>query len=198
MQEIYTKYIQAKPANKIQAAQLTSSNSVVGNFFNLEYDKEIKQIIIFNKYKYPVAQLSAEDSKKIYLQINKENIIKCMLAYVTYCQPKNCHYATFLFIAYPKQYKKAYNNFTNLIKSKIEQGIYPQINIEKYEHNQIIKKNGNFRIQKNIKPDLKSGTVIVKDKISFTEKLIEEARNKNKGCYFASIVFLLTLAAFII
>lgn len=49
-----------------------------------------------------------------------------------------------------------------------------------------------------LKPKLPTGTVIVKGKVSFTEKLIEAARNRNIGCYFGTAAFFIVLVVIII
>lgn len=198
MQEIYAKYIQAKPADKKQAAQLTSSNSIVGNNFMFKLSRKENNLYIYNKFNYAVAKVSNKDKSEIVLQINKKYIVKCLLAYVTYCQPKDCHYATFLVIAYPKKNSSEYNNFTDLIKNQLENGFRPKVSIGKFEHNKIIENKGNFKFKEQHPKKIESGTVICKGKVGLIEQLIESARNKKIGCYIGSIFFLLAVAALIV
>lgn len=45
---------------------------------------------------------------------------------------------------------------------------------------------------------LEPGTVIIKGKQSFIEKIIEAGRNKNPGCYIGSILFIIAVIGMIL
>ena len=63
MDNYYSKYFKSFPATKKQSAQLTSSNSLVGNKFTLLIDKKKSNIKLQNKFGYSVAELNEDDSK---------------------------------------------------------------------------------------------------------------------------------------
>lgn len=67
MQESFAKYIFASPTTKKESAQLTSSNSIVGNIFIITKQKNKQKIIIKNKFNFTVAHLNENDSKEIIL-----------------------------------------------------------------------------------------------------------------------------------
>ena len=66
-QETYAKYFQAYPKDKRSAAQLTSSNSIVGSIFTLKSNSNKTEISVYNKFGYKAATLNAEDSKQVQL-----------------------------------------------------------------------------------------------------------------------------------
>lgn len=66
----------------------------------------------------------------------------CMLAYITYCEPKAQHIGIFLFISYPEKDSEAFKNFGERISSKLAEGIRPVISMDAYEYNKIIESNG--------------------------------------------------------
>lgn len=142
MQENYCKYISAKPQTKQQSAQLTSSNSIVGNAFECKIDKKTRQVIIHNKFDYPVATIDNTDAENIILQINKGHAVKALLAYITYNADASSHSANFLIIAYPKSKSQAYENFCNYLSSQLKNGNRPDIKIDKFEDDKIINSNG--------------------------------------------------------
>lgn len=197
-QENMAKYYQVKPASKKQSAQLTSSNSIVGNQFLLKIDPSKQQVKIENKFNHAVAQLNKKDSQQIILWKNKGLELKCMLAYVTFCEPKSQHEAYFLICAYPKKHKDAYDNFIENVSNQLSNGNIPEIKLDKFEQNKIVETKGDFKLTKFLpKPNLEVGTVIVKSKQTLTEKIIEAGRQRKPGCYIASIIFIITVLSLI-
>lgn len=63
----FAKYIKVDPRSKKQSAQLTSSNSLVGNIFSLKPDSKNSSVKIFNKFNYVVAEINDKDAKDIIL-----------------------------------------------------------------------------------------------------------------------------------
>lgn len=63
----YAKYVLAFPKGKKAAAQLTSSNSLVGTLYSLKIDPKKESVKILNKSGYVVADIDKEESKNIKL-----------------------------------------------------------------------------------------------------------------------------------
>ena len=63
----FAKYIKVDPRSKKQSAQLTSSNSLVGNIFSLKVDSKKGVVRIYNKFNYCVAEIQNDDAKDIIL-----------------------------------------------------------------------------------------------------------------------------------
>lgn len=198
-QENLALYIDADPQNKKQAAQLTSSNSIVGDFFKLKIDTKEQKVILLNKFDYEVAEIPKEFSKKIILLHNKNLEITALLAYVIYNEPESRHSANFLIAAYPKINSEALQNFLSIVSRKLTEGNRPNITLDEYECKKIVKNNGEFKIEKYLeKPKLEKGSVILKAKQTFMEKIIEASRQRKPGCYVASILFIIALIALIV
>lgn len=193
-QECLAILCSAKPTNKKQSAQLTGSNSIVGNNYLLKIDSHNQKVLIKNKFDFDVAELNKEDAKKIILWNNKSYNLVCLLTYVTFCEPKSQYCGYFLIAAYPNKNTEAYINFFENVSTQISNGNIPDIKLDKFEQNKIIETNGNFKIKKFLpKPKLEPGTVTIKSKQTLTEKIIEAGRQKKPGCYIASIAFILLL-----
>lgn len=198
-QENFAKYILANPKNKKQAAQLTSSNSLCGDRFKLKINSKSKVVKIINKFDYTVAELSEEDSKLIKLWTNKNLEVITLLSCVFYCEPQSKHSAEFLILAYPKKHAQEYENFASCVSDKLANGSRPDICLDEFECKEIVKSNGAFKITKFLKaPELEKGTVVLKNKQSFMEKIIEAARQRKIGCYFGSILFIIIILGLII
>ncbi len=198
-QETYAKYFQAYPKDKRSAAQLTSSNSLVGDSFSLKPNSKKTEISIINKFGYKAASLNAEDSKQVQLWLNKGLNVVSLLSYVAYNEPKSQHFAEFLIMAYSKKDKEAYEHFIENLSEKLQNGARPDIKLDKFEQKEIVKTNGDLKIKKMLgKPKLEKGCALLKNKIGLMDRIIEAGRQKKIGCYFASILFLLILVSIII
>ena len=198
-QETYAKYFQAYPKDKRSAAQLTSSNSLVGDSFSLKPNSKKTEISIINKFGYKAASLNAEDSKQVQLWLNKGLNVVSLLSYVAYNEPKSQHFAEFLIMAYNKRDKEAYEHLIENLSEKLQNGARPDIKLDKFEQKEIVKTNGDLKINKMLgKPKLEKGCALLKNKIGLMDRIIEAGRQKKIGCYFASILFLLILVSIII
>lgn len=198
-QETYAKYFQAYPKDKRSAAQLTSSNSLVGDSFSLKPNSKKTEISIINKFGYKAASLNAEDSKQVQLWLNKGLNVVSLLSYVAYNEPKSRHFAEFLIMAYNKKDEEAYEHFIENLSEKLQNGARPDIKLDKFEQKEIVKTNGDLKINKMLgKPKLEKGCALLKNKIGLMDHIIEAGRQKKIGCYFASILFLLILVSIII
>lgn len=192
-------YIIATPKDKRQAAQLTGSNSLCGDKFNLSIDSRKSVVSIQNKFNHYVAELNEENSKQIKLWHNKGLEVIALLSCVFYCEPERKHSAEFLILAYPKKNSEAYENFIETVSSKLADGNRPDIKLDEFERKEIEKSNGNYKITKFLtKPELDKGTVILKNKQGLMEKIIEAGRQKKIGCYLGSILFLLVIIGLIV
>ena len=198
-QETYAKYFQAYPTEKRSAAQLTSSNSLVGASFSLKPNSKKTEISIINKFGYKTASLNAEDSKQVQLWLNKGLKVEALLSYVAYNEPKSQHFAEFLIIAYPDKDKKAYERFIENISDKLQNAARPDIKLDKFEQNEIVKNKGDVKLKKMLgKPKLEKGCALLKNKIGLMDRIIEAGRQKKIGCYFASILFLLIIIGLLV
>lgn len=195
----FAKYIKVDPRSKKQSAQLTSSNSLVGNIFSLKVDIKNSIVKIHNKFNYCVAEIQGADAKDIILWNNKGLKLTALMSYVAYNSIEDKHFAEFLILAYPKTQEEPYNNFIENISSKLANGSRPDILLDKFERNEIEKNNGDYKIEKFLsKPKLEKGCAIVKNKQGIMERIIEAGRQKKIGCYIGSILFLLLIVGLIV
>ena len=76
------------------------------------------------------------------------------------------------------------------------EGIRPEVDLGEQGVKQILESNGTWSPAKTVPlPTKKPGTVIMKGRRKMSEKLIEQGRKGNKGCYVVSWVFILAVVA---
>lgn len=84
MNTSFCKYIKAFPQNKDQIIQLTSSNSIVGDEFQIDINTKNKSCIIKNRFNHDVAKLDDDFFNQVNLVNIKHHTIKCFLGFVAY------------------------------------------------------------------------------------------------------------------
>ena len=79
------------------------------------------------------------------------------------------------------------------------EGIRPEVDLGEQGVKQILESNGTWSPAKTVPlPTKKPGTVIMKGRRKMSEKLIEQGRKGNKGCYVVSWVFILAVVALVL
>lgn len=190
MDNCYSKYIKFECAKKKQADFLCSSNSIVGDEFGIINNK------IFNKFGQEIGTTNKQDAREITILENKDFDVHIYLSYVGFDEEKG-HFGEVLVLAHDKKLA-GFENFCKKIQSRIAEGNRPVIELDKFNVNKIADTNGKWQPKELMpKPELEENSALVKTKMTFIEKLIEAARDKNPGCYLGTVFIMMLIAAFI-
>lgn len=91
--------------------------------------------------------------------------------------------------------REHFERFMENISEKLKDGVRPRIDFGREGFERIVNSKGTWvPEQSEPKPDKERGTVIIKDHLSLNEKVIEQGRKGNKGCYLISWMFIAGLA----
>lgn len=81
----------------------------------------------------------------------------------------------------------------------ISQGVRPDVHLGAASAQKIIDSNGSWLPEGRVpKLEMPKGTAMLKDHLSFNEKMIEKARQRNMGCMVVGWAFLLIVVALIV
>ena len=99
-------------------------------------------------------------------------------------------------ICYDSNLDQAFKPFIATTVQRLSDGVRPEIDLGEQGVEQVISSNGNWTPKQTVAfPPKEAGTVIMKSRRKMSEKLIEQGRKGNKGCYAVSWLFLLALVA---
>ena len=85
------------------------------------------------------------------------------------------------------------------LSKEMAKGRRPRVHLETKGVDQIIQSQGSWLPTDTVPyPAKKKGTALVKTHRSITERLVEESRKGNKGCYLFNWAFLLAVVAAVI
>ena len=97
-------------------------------------------------------------------------------------------------IAYNPAHKEAFERFITTVCTRMFDNVRTRVNFDAEGVERIISSGGSWVPEQTVPmPSKKKGTVIMKSKRSVSEKLIEQGRKGNKGCYVVSWAFIIAL-----
>ena len=206
MDNYFAKYVRGFANNKEQAAKLFNSDNIVGDLFQIKTNiKDGKHTSsIYNKFGESPVFFNEEISREIEILKSKNMNIVGILSLVGFSEDKSeeresNYWAEFLIIAYPKNYSEEFNNFVNNASKKLSNGTRPDVSLNKQEVEKVISTKGQWFPSKTKKmPKKEKGTVFLRTRKTFKDRIIEQGRKKNIGCYIVSWVFLLLFVTFLI
>jgi hypothetical protein len=194
----FGKYFKFYTTSKEDAAQLMSADNLIGDYFSLKtiYSDNQYKTLIINKFNKEIAFLNATDSKQIALLQTANLEITTLLSFIAFTESSDegYYWGEVAVIAYDKKFNEAMNKYIKKISNRIKTGIRPDIDLTGEGFNKIIESNGEWTPAAVVSfPNKEKGTVVLKKQQSVLDKLTEEGRKKNKGCYIASWLFILVI-----
>lgn len=203
MQKYFGKYVDFQTASKADAGALLGADIAVGDVCDIEIDLEdgVHKAWITNKAGQRVAFFDAKFSRKLSLLAADGLIEKAILSFVAFTDhPDDGHYwGQAAVICYGAPYAQEFDRFVDNVAAKIGSDVRPRIDFDAEAVDKVIDSGGTWMPIQNVTlPDMQKGAAIIKRRRSVTDKLIDQGRAGNKGCYLASWAFLLAVVALIV
>lgn len=189
------------PSKKV-GSMMMGADDLVGNPYtvSLETEDGAQVAWITNKFDAKRGFLGKEDSRRVQLALARGWEVRALLSFVAYTDaPEPGSYwgqvAVFCFdpsIAQPME------GFIARVAERLGEGVRPNIDFGAQGVDKIIA-DPTWMPSKNISlPKKKTGTAILKDHLSMSDKMVEQGRARNKGCYLVSWLFILVVVAFLV
>jgi hypothetical protein len=199
----YGKYLRFSTSSKEEAAQLMSADNLIGNIFTIEieYNNGTYKAWLVNKFNKRIAYFNPSDSQNINLLKTQGLSICSILSFVAFTDHPDdgFYWGEAALFAYESKYEEIFNLFINNIAKRLADGIRPDINLNGEGIEKILNSNGNWSPLNTVSfPSKEKGTVFIKKRQSTLDKLIEQGRNKNKGCYLFSWIFILLIVFLVV
>lgn len=196
----YGSYARFETASKREAAALLGADNLVGDAFDIVFETENGTSVAWMKNRFGgmIGFFDPELSRQLKILSTRGWSLHAVLSFVAYSDtPKPGYYwGQAAIICYDKKYEHAFDIFTETVGKRLADGIRPDIALGEQGVGKVVESDGSWTPKDRVKlPSKEEGTVIVKDCRKLSEKLIEQSRKGNKGCYLASWAFLLILVA---
>lgn len=209
MEDFIAIYVKGVAKNKEQAAKLLNSDNIIGDLYEVKTElvEAYHKAFPINKFGESPVLFDKETSRSIDLMKAKGLNIVAFLSTVGFTETNakekqaklSNYWGEFLIIGYNNLYKRELEEFFKKISENLANGKRPDLNINKEEFRKIIRSKGEYFPKKIISvPKKIKGTVYLRTRKTIRDKVIEQGRKKNIGCYIISWVFLLSLVTVLI
>ena len=202
MDNYYGKYAISKPTSKEEAGRLLGADNIIGDVYKVvcSINNGNHEAKVVNRFGNIPAVFDEGVSRELALNDAKGFRTYAVLTCVGFTQTKGDgdYWAEFAVVSFPKSDIKTFSVYVEEVSQAVKNHRRPEVDLGIDEVQQIIVNDGHF-VSNTTHPKLekKKGQVILKSQVKLSDKLVEQGRKKNPGCYIFGWLFLLVFIALI-
>ena len=182
------------PSKKV-GSMLMGADNLVGDDYSIEFRNEAgtTKAWLKNKFDAEIGYFDAETTHKLLLAKGREQKIRAILSYVAYSdEPDPGHYwGEMALFCFNPAYAQEMDSFVDRVASKMKEGVRPNITLGSSSVEKIFSEPEWLPSDTVPLLENKKGTAVLKSSQSISEKMIEQGRARNKGCYVVSWAFII-------
>ena len=206
MEQYFGTYTTFETVSEKEAARLLSADNLIGDVYDieLEFYKGERRGWLVNRFGERVGYLESDISRKLSVLQAGDLVLKGILSFVAYTEmdeedknrTHNCRYwGEMALVCYPPRYADSFERFIANVSEKMADNVRLRIDFDREAVMRIIDSEGAWIPEQTVPMPAKvKGTVVMKDSRSLGDKMIEQGRKGNKGCYLISWAFLIAVA----
>ena len=189
------------PSKKV-GSMLMGADSLVGDDLKVDFRTEDGRVVawLLNKFDAEVGFLDADGSRKLQLANARGQKIRVLLSFVAYSDtPEPGHYwGEVAVICFNPAYAEEMDAFADRVGARMADGVRPAVNLGSSAVQKIFDEKDWVPTDTVPLPKKEKGMAVLKDRQSMSEKMIEQGRARNKGCYAVSWAFIVVIVIVII
>ena len=200
MEQIYQGfYARFNTDDKAQGSMLMGPDHLVGDdyevYFTVEDDRTVARLR--NKFGAESGRFDVDASRKLQLANAREQTIRAVLSFVAYSdEPEpGMYWGQMALFCFSPRHAAEMNAFVDRVAEKIAEGTRPAIDLGSQAVSKLLEDPGWFPTDTVPLPRKEKGTAVLKDHRTMSEKMIEQGRRGNAGCYAVSIAFIAIVVA---
>ena len=199
MELYFGTYHKFGTVNKTEGALLLGADNLVGDVFSIEIASEDgkNRAWMTNKFGKRVAFFNDEFSRKLSVFVARGWKAQALLSFVAYTDmpEPGSYWGEAAVICFDPTAAESFEPFIKNLGLIMSNGIRPDVELGEQGVEKVLSSKGAWLPESRTPmPKIKKGSAVVKSQRSASEKLIEQGRARNKGCYLLSILFLLLVA----
>lgn len=196
-------YARFETYTKKDAGILMGADVLVGDEFNIKFEQEETgtKAAIYDKFDKRVGYFEEATTRQLRLYEARGWTVRVILAFLAYSDhpEPGCYWGQMAVLAYPSECNELFEKFVGKVAAKLADGKRVDVNIGNQGIKSLVETNGEWFTSATLpKVKFDAGTVMMKSSRSLSEKLVEQGRAKNPGCYIVSWVFIIGIVALII
>lgn len=184
------------PSKKV-GSLLMGADNLVGDDYSVEFKTEEGRVVAWlsNKFGAEVGFVDIEGSRKLQLAHARGQKTRVLLAFVAYSDMPDpgLYWGEVAVICFNPAFEEEMNAFVDRIAARLAEGVRPAINLGSSAVKKIFEEPGWIPSDTVPLPKKEKGMAVLKDHQSMSEKMIEQGRARNRGCYIVSWIFIIVL-----
>lgn len=195
-------YARFETPSKKEGSLMMGADDLVGNPYSISMEVQDGRMVawISNKFGAKRAFLDEEASQKIQLALARDWEVRALLSFVAYTDaPEPGYYwgqvAVFCFEPSAAQPVEA---FIQRVGKRLAEGVRPKIDLGPEAIRKMLDSSDWMPSETVPLPKKEVGMAVLKDHQSMGDKMVEQGRARNKGCYVVSWLFILVIVAFLV
>lgn len=205
MDNYFGRYERFETASKKDAAALLGADNLVGDVYDIDIEMVdgAQRAWLVSRFDARIGYFDTKISRKLSVLKAQGLTCKAILSFVAFTEnsEEGKYWGDVAVICYNPAYAEDFAPFMKAVSKKLGEGVRPKVDLGADGADKIIESHGEWMPKQTVSyPDKgqNKGTAIIKRRRSVTDKLVEQGRAGNKGCYIVSWVFLLALVALIV
>ena len=196
-------YARFETSSKKEGSALVGADNLVGDRFDIEFLTEdgVTTTWMRNRFGALAGFFDENLSRRLAIMKARGWKLQALLSFVAYTDsPEPARYwGEAAVVAFDPKNEAAFDRFLSLVGKRLADGVRPEVDLGSQAVQSVLEAGGDWKPTKTVPlPKRAAGTVIMKSRRKFSEKMIEMGRLRNVGCFVASWAFLLVLAAAIV
>lgn len=200
MDQYFGTYESFDTPSKKDAAVLLGADSLVGDKYRVDIELENGEhrAWLVNRFDKRIGFFGAPFSRKLSILQARDFEITALLSFVAYTDHPDPGYywGEMAVIGYDKRNKEAFDVYVEKISALMAEGKRPNVDLSEDDVDRVADSKGEWVSDSTVPlPAKAKGTAIMKSKRSLNERMIEQGRKGNIGCYIVSWAFIFALVA---
>jgi hypothetical protein len=199
----YGTYCRFTTKDKKDGSILTGADNLVGDVFDIVFQQEedCQTAWMKNRFGAIVGRFDEDMTQQLLLcQARKWRLQAILVSvYFTEKPAPGSYWGEAAIVCYSPNDAFSFDRFMRGVGSLIAEGIRPDIDLGRTGFEHVVSSEGAWVPDGRVpKIDPGTGSILMKSHLTFNEKMVEKARNRNPGCLFLGWVFLLAVIALIV
>jgi len=192
-------YARFESPDKPTGSLLMGPDNLVGDDYEVVFKNEDDRIVAWlkNKFGAEIGFLDVDASRSLQLANGRGQKIRALLSFVAYSDSPDpgLYWGEVALFCYNETYDEEIGAFINRCASRLADGVRPEIDLGRSSIEKIFSEKDWMPTQTVPYPKKETGMAILKQSRSLSEKMIEQGRARNKGCYVVSWLFIIIVIA---
>ena len=195
MENIYEGfYARFDTPDKAIGSMLMGPDHLVGDDYEVFFKTEEGRVVAWvkNKFGAETGYFDANASRKLQLANARDQQIRAVLSYTAYSDEPDpgLYWGQMALFCFNPSYAEEMNAFVDRVAAKIAEGVRPDIDLGSQAVDKLLNEKDWLPGNTMPLPQKEVGMAVLKDHRTMSEKMIEQGRRGNKGCYAVSYIFI--------